>query len=70
MEAYNINSTDATLLTLFLRYKQTFTPDSGAVFVLVAADDRLVRAAEAEGLVAVDPETLAEANVPEFLASL
>ena len=70
MRAYNINSTDATLLTLFLAYKQTFSPESGAVFVLVAADDRLVRAAEAEGLIAVDPETLAEADVPAFLASL
>ena len=70
MKAYNINSTDATLLTLFLLYKRTFPPDSGAVFVLAASDSRLLRAAEAEGLIAVDPETLAEADVPTFLASL
>ena len=70
MKAHNINSTDATLLRLFLLYKQTFSPDSGVIFVLVAADDRLVRAAESEGLIAVDPETPAEADVPSFLTSL
>ena len=70
MQAYNINSTDATLLTMFLRYKQSFPLEGDTIFVLVASDNRLLRAAEAEGLIAVDPETLAEADIPAFLASL
>jgi hypothetical protein len=39
-------------------------------FLLVAADERLVRTAQAEGLQAVNPETLSAADVPAFLASL
>lgn len=55
---------------MFLRCEQNYLPEVSAVFVLVAADDRLLKAAEAEGLIAIDPETLAEADVPAFFASL
>lgn len=50
MEAHNLNATDAALLILFQAYAQTFAPDSGLTFLLVAADERLVRTAQAEGL--------------------
>jgi len=70
MEAHNLNATDAALLTLFQSYIQTFPPDSGATFLLVAADERLVRTAKFEGLRAINPETLLVADVPAFLAGL
>jgi hypothetical protein len=43
---------------------------TGDPLVLVAADTRLVRGAAAEGLVTVNPETVAAADVPAFLATL
>ena len=70
MEAHNLNSTDAALLILFKSYIQTFAPDSGTTFLLVAADERLVRTARAEGMQAVNPEALPAADVPAFLDSL
>jgi predicted nucleic acid-binding protein len=70
MEAHNLNATDSALLILFQSYVQTFTPDSGMTFLLVAADERLVRTAQAEGLRAMNPETLPVAGVPVFLVSL
>ena len=70
MEAHNINATDAALLTLFLRYISTYPTGSPMTFVLIAADQRLVRAAQAEGILAIDPETLSIADVTAFLASL
>jgi predicted nucleic acid-binding protein len=70
MEAHNLNATDAALLILFQSYIQTFAPDSGMTFLLVAADDRLVRTARTEGLQAISPETLPAADVPAFLAAL
>jgi hypothetical protein len=36
----------------------------------VASDQRLIRAANVEGLKVLNPETLAVADVPSFLASL
>lgn len=66
MQKHNLNSTDAALLTLFLRFSQA----SAEPCVLIAADKRLVRSSIAEGLQAVDPEIFALAHVPTFIASL
>lgn len=57
MEAHNLNATDAALLTIFQFYIQTFAPDSGLTFLLVAADERMVRTAQLEGLQAVTGNT-------------
>lgn len=70
METHNLNATDAALLVLFQSYIQSFAPGSGITFLLVAADERLVRTAQAEGLQAVNPEILPAADVPAYLATL
>ena len=70
METHNLNATDAALLVLFYSYSQSFAPGSGTTFLLVAADERLVRTAHAEGFRAVNPELLPAADVTDYLASL
>jgi hypothetical protein len=70
METHNLNATDAALLVLFRSYIHSFASDSGMTFLLVAADERLVRTAHAEGMRAVNPETLPAANVSAYLALL
>lgn len=67
MKKHNLNSTDAAILSLFLRYANT--PDT-PVCVMVAADKRLLRAAQAEGLAVIDPETFAAKDVTGFLTAL
>jgi hypothetical protein len=68
MRRHNLNATDATILTMLL----DFVPHlpAGDALVLVAADTRLLRGAVAEGLATLNPETVAAADVPAFLASL
>ncbi len=66
IQRHNINATDAALLTTLLRYAQT----TGETSVLVAADGRFCRAAQAEGLFVINPQELSAADVPLFLASL
>lgn len=66
IEQHNINATDAAILALFLRFARLFTPPC----VVVAADERLIRAAEAEGLKTMNPELVAAADVPDILAAL
>jgi len=63
MERHSINSSDAAFLAVCLRY----APPLGEVCVLVASDQRLLRAAAAEGLRTLNPEQAA-ADVPAFLA--
>lgn len=70
IERYSLNSVDAALLTTWLRYVQALPTEERSSCVLVAADQRLVRAAIAEGLTALNPETFPAADVPTFLASL
>ena len=70
MEAHNINSTDAALLRVFESYIASFSPSSNAIFLLVASDKNLLRAADALGIKTANPQTLAVADVPAFLASL
>lgn len=66
VKAYNINASDAAILAAYLRYKCII----GDVCVLVAADQRLLTAGAAEGLLTLNPETLAASDVPEFLTAL
>jgi len=67
MERHNINTTDAALLAAFLRcaWSQRLAASS---CILAAADKRLLRAAEAEGLRTLDLQTLSAADVPILLA--
>lgn len=66
IQRHNLNSTDAALLATLLRYSQA----TGKACALVAADGRFCRAAQAEGLTAINPETLPAADVPALLSSL
>jgi len=65
IQKHNLNSTDAALLATFLRYAQA----SSDPCVLIAADQRLLRAAQGEGLAVINPEVMPAADVPMFLAS-
>jgi hypothetical protein len=69
MEQYNVNATDAAILAVFLRYTQARAPGAPAC-VLIAADQRLLAAAQAEGLSTLNPETIPVADLPAFLARL
>lgn len=65
MGQHNLNSTDAILLTLLLEFARL--PDAPTC-VLVAADKRLVRAAQSEGLKTLNPELVPAADAAAFLA--
>jgi hypothetical protein len=67
IDRHNLNSADASILASFLGFAQA---QPGLVCVLAAADQRLLRAAQAEGLTTVNPERLGPADVPAFLAAL
>lgn len=69
MEQYNVNASDSSILAVFLRYIQTL-PAGSLTPVLLASDQRLIVAAKAEGLAALDPEAVAAADVPAFLSGL
>lgn len=59
---------DAALLFASLRLARQAPP--GLTCALVAADQRLIRAAELERLAALDPDFVSAADVPALLASL
>lgn len=65
IQRHSLNSTDAALLATLLRYAQT----TGATCVLVVADGRFCRAAQAEGLAVINPDILPAADVAAFLAA-
>ncbi len=65
VQRYSLNASDAVILTAYLRYAKTVED----VCLLVAADGRLVKAAEAEGLRAFSPEMVSAADVPLLLAA-
>lgn len=52
---HNLNSNDAAILATYLRFQQSLPPGSPPCF-LVAADQRLLRAAGSEGLRTLNPE--------------
>ena len=68
IDRHNLNSADASILMSFLAFAQT--QPATTVCILVAADQRLLRAAKAEGLRTLNPEVMAPADVPAFLAAL
>jgi predicted nucleic acid-binding protein len=68
IDRHNLNSADASILVSFLSFAQAQSATN--VCILVAADQRLVRAANAEGLKTLNPELIAPADVPAFLATL
>lgn len=69
MRRYNINASDAAILATFLRYSQTRSANA-APCILVASDQRLLRAAAAEGLATLNPELVSPADVAVLLAAL
>jgi uncharacterized protein YyaL (SSP411 family) len=68
IDQHNLNSADASILTSFLGFAAA--QPAATACVLVAADQRLLRAAQAEGLRTLNPELIADADVPAFLAAL
>ncbi len=68
IDRHNLNSADASILASFLGLAHAQPADTTCA--LVAADQRLLRAAQAEGLKTLNPELIAAADVPAFLAAL
>jgi predicted nucleic acid-binding protein len=68
VQRHNLNTADAAILETHLRFVRSQPPDS-PTSVLVAADTRLLRAAEAEGLTTLNPETVAAADLPALLSA-
>ncbi len=64
---HNLNSNDAAILATYLRFQQSLPLGSPPCF-LVAADQRLLRAAEAEGLRTLNPEKINTQEVAVRLA--
>ena len=67
IQRHNLNSMDATLLSVLLRHAQAQPPDAPR-YVVVSADRRLLRAAEEEGFTTINPESTPAADVPALLA--
>jgi hypothetical protein len=64
--AHSINSTDALILKSALAIARRLRA-AGDELVLVASDQRLLRAAQAEGLAIFDPETQDQAALAALL---
>ena len=67
MRRHNLNATDAVLLMLLLEFSRA---PGAPQCIVIASDQRLLRAAQAEGFSILNPETLAAADVPDFLSAL
>jgi hypothetical protein len=65
---HSINATDALVLTSSLELRGQLQA-AGDSLVLVAADQRLTKAAAVEGLVTFDPERQAQAELDVLLKS-
>jgi predicted nucleic acid-binding protein len=68
VKRHNLNSADGAILQTYLRYTNATRPPM--VGVLVASDQRLLRAAKAEGLEVLNPEVIQPVDVPALLAAL
>jgi predicted nucleic acid-binding protein len=68
IDRHNLNSADASILATFLSFAHQQPADTACV--VAAADQRLLRAARAEGLRTLNPERMDPADVPAFLAAL
>lgn len=69
IDRHHVNSADAAILSAYLRFPRQL-PLNRSSCLLVAADKRLLRAAEAEGLKTLNPEMVSASMVPAFLAAL
>lgn len=69
VERHNLNATDSAILALFLEYISPQAP-IGLSCLLITADQRFLRAAQAEGLRTLNPEIISAADVPAILAAL
>jgi uncharacterized protein len=67
IQRHNLNSADAVILAVILRYAR-LTP--GSPILMVSADHRLLRAAQVEGMRTLDPESFPAVDVASLLASL
>lgn len=68
VQRYNLNASDAAILATYLRYAQAQPPEDTLLFL--AADQRFLAAAVAEGLAVLNPETVSPDALPAFLAAL
>lgn len=68
LQKHGLNITDALLLRIALDLRAALRP-TGDGLVLVASDQRLLRAAGAEGLETLNPETQPEADLDALLAA-
>jgi predicted nucleic acid-binding protein len=66
IEVHSINATDAIILRLALNLASRLRP-AGDDLILMASDQRLLRAAQAEGLLTFDPETQSQADLVALL---
>lgn len=66
-DRHNLNTSDAAILSAYLRYAQAQAVNA-PVCILVASDQRLLRAAASEGLQILNPERVSDADVPPLLA--
>ena len=66
MRKHNLNATDSAILMMPLDYAQ----ETGTSCLLIAADQRFLRAASAEGLTTLNPEAVSATAVPALLAAL
>jgi predicted nucleic acid-binding protein len=66
LERYAINSSDALVLQTALNLAPTLRA-AGSDLVLVASDQRLVKGAQAEGLVTFNPETQSQADLDALI---
>lgn len=67
IHAHNINATDAIILRSALDLQRALV-DAGDTLLFCAADRRLLRAAEGEGLPVLNPEDATEADVQQLLS--
>jgi predicted nucleic acid-binding protein len=66
IERFSVNSNDAVALRIALDVAASLRP-AGDDLVLVASDQRLLKAAQAEGLVTFDPETQSPADLDNLI---
>ena len=67
IERHNLNATDAAILSLFLRLSRS-AGFRNRRLILIASDQRLLRAAEAEGLATLNPESVSPDEARAILA--
>jgi len=65
-EKYSIGPSDAMILAAYLRYARS----TCEMYVLVASDLRLLRAADAEGLKTLNPEIIPASDMSALLVAL